>query len=404
VSADGDPAGGHSFGGTSKRPATRDRFPRTPVALSSRPNVRIGLDATPLLRPRTGIGVFTDMLVLHARESGDEVVGLVSGYKRWSDGRPDLGLEVHENWVPRAMNPVFFDLLRWPKLEDFLGRIDMFIATNYLLPPARRAAAVAYIHDVGRLTHPELYGRRQVWRARILVRRCARNADLLVVPTEAVAREVAALGLVPRERMHVVPLAARGLPDPGDTEVAGVPRDAPFLLCVGSLERRKNIPFLLRAFGIASSQLPHHLVLAGGGGSAREEAIVAASANGAANRIHFLGSADERQLGALYRRADLTLCPSLYEGFGLPVLEAMSCGCPVLATDIAAHREVGGEAVRLTPIGDAGAFAESLVDLARDEGARRHLRSLGIARSLRFSWSETGRRLREALTRTPRTR
>jgi len=345
------------------------------------------------------------MLVRSARESGDEVVGLVSGYRRLGNGRPDLGVECRANWVPRLMNPLFFDLLRWPSLEALLGPIDVFIATNFLLPPARRATSLAYIHDVGRLTRPDLYTTRQVWRARILMRRCARNADLFVVPTEAVAREVVELGLVSRERIHVVPLAARGLPEAGPEALDDVLCDAPLLLCVGSLERRKNIPFLLRAFGLASTRVPHHLVLAGvGGKAARGEALDAARAAGALDRVHFLGSADERQLGALYRTAAVTVCPSLYEGFGLPVLEAMSCGCPVLATDIAAHREVGGEAVRLAPASDPAAFADALVDLARDERAREELRARGIARSRRFSWTETGRRLREALAMTPRTR
>jgi len=365
--------------------------------------LRIGLDATPLLRARTGIGVFTEMLVRTGRESGDEVVGLVSGYRSLVNGLPDLGIRLVRNWVPRVLNPLLLDVLRWPPVEAFLGPTDVFIATNYFLPPARRATTLAFIHDVGRLTHPELYGARQVLRARILLRRCARFADLFVAPSEAVAGEITNLGILPRRRIHVVPLAARTLPSGEAAVPPPVPAGAPYLLCVSTLERRKNIPFLLRAFGLASRRLPHHLVVAGATGESAREALGGAQLDGLAPRVHFLGHAAESTLGALYHRAEVTVCPSLYEGFGLPVLEAMACGCPVLASDIAAHREVGGEAVRLAPGRDEAAFAESLVDLASDERARSDLRDRGILRSRQFSWTETGRRLRETLT-SPRSR
>ncbi|MGQ0615040.1 MAG: glycosyltransferase family 4 protein [Planctomycetaceae bacterium] len=365
--------------------------------------MRIGIDATPLLRSRTGIGVFTEMLVRTAQESGDEVVGLVSGYRSLVNGLPDFGIRLVRNWFPRALNSVLLDLLRWPKVERMVGPIDVFIGTNYVLPPTRHATNIAFIHDVGRLTHPELYRPRQVRRARRHLRRCARFADLFVAPTESVAAEILRHGILPRRKIHVVPLAARMLPL-GDAGVPpAIPQGAPYLLCVSTLERRKNIPFLLRAFGLASSRLPHHLVMAGAAGEAGREAIAAADLGRLSSRVHFLGHAEESILGALYRRADLTVCPSLYEGFGLPVLEAMACGCPVLASDIAAHREVGGEAVRLAPSRDEGAFAECLVDLAHDERARIDLKNRGIERSSQFSWTETGRRLREAFT-TPRSR
>lgn len=358
--------------------------------------MRVGIDVTPLLRARTGIGVFTDMLVRDFVASGDEVVGLISGYRRLRDGLPALPVTLRTNWVPRFLDLFFFDAMRWPKAETLLGPIDVYIATNFMLPPTRSAVAVAFIHDIGRLTRPELYNSRQVRRCRALADRWSRNADLLIAPSEAVAEEIVQHGLARKGAVRVVPLAARSLPaaEPPPAP-AGVPGDAPIVLCVATLEKRKNIPHLLRAFLGAERDLPHHLVVAGGVGSDARRVFDAA---GASDRIHFLGHADEAQLSALYRRADLTVCPSLYEGFGLPLLEAMTCGCPVLASDIPAHREVGGDAVQLVPPDDRDALTGSLISLVRDDGARRHLRDRGLERSRRYSWEATGRRLRESLT------
>ena len=165
------------------------------------------------------------------------------------------------------------------------------------------------------------------------------------------------------------------------------------MLCVATLERRKNVSHLVRAFQRAAPNLPHHLVVAGGDGSAAREVRATTRSNGARERIHLLGHADRDLLAALYRRADFTVCPSLYDGFGLTLLDSMQCGCPVLATDIPAHREVGGEAVRLVPPRDEGAMAAELVELARDESTRADLRERGFQRSRCFSPEETQRRL-----------
>ncbi len=360
--------------------------------------MRVGIDVTPLLRAKTGIGVCTELVLECLREGGHEIVGLMGGWRRLGEGRLTAEYPVAHNWVPRILNPLFFDLLEWPSAETLLGRIDLFVATNYLMLPTREARRVAILHDVGRLRHPELYGRRQVWRARFTVQRCMRLADRIIVPTQAVAHELEEMGLAGADRIDVVPLSARPLPPPGRATRAGGPSGPPFLLCVTSMERRKNLPLLLRAFERAAEALPdHHLIIAGGGGADAREVEALLRTTGAAPRIHLQGPANAAELGALYHRADVTLCPSLYEGFGLTLLEAMSCGCPVVASDIPPHREVGGEAVRLVPARDEGGFAEALVEVARDPAAREAMSAEGLRRSGAFAWSETRRRFSEVL-------
>jgi glycosyltransferase involved in cell wall biosynthesis len=359
--------------------------------------VRVGIDVTPLLRERTGIAVCTELLVESARQAGNDVVGLVSGWRQLRDGPPALDVPTVRNWVPRTLNPLLMDVLRWPKLETLFSRLDVFVATNYAILPARRATNIALLHDVGRLVHPHLYGKRQVLRSRLMVRRCARFADILMVPTESVAREVVDLDLADMDRIRVVPWFARPMPV-AEAKLDGLPIEGPFLLCVATHERRKNIPLLVRAFQRAAEELPHHLVIAGGSGPDSELLLATARSNGASDRIHFVGHADPMQLATLYRHADVAICPSCYEGFGLTLLEAMASGCPVLATDIAAHREVGGDAVRLVPPDDELAITAGLVELARDDLARRQLRDLGLERSRRFSTGETRRRFGNLLS------
>jgi len=357
--------------------------------------MRLGI--TPLFRPKTGVGVFTEMVLEHARESGDEIVGIASGYKILQRRDLDLGVPVAANWVPRYVNRLMPDLVPYPYVESLVGDVDAYLATNYFIMPARRAANVAFIHDVGRLTRPHLYRPRQVARFRDVFRRCARFADLLITPTDAVAKEIVELGVVGQDRVRTVPLGVRKLSSDHIANGKFGGRD-PYVLCVSSHDRRKNLAFLVRAFVQAAKELPHHLVVAGGGNSDRDLRQAVAAANGTASRIHLLGHTEESVLGGLYRNAAFTVCPSLYEGFGLPILEAMASGCPVLATDIAAHREVAGNAARLIPIASERLFAESLIEFARDDRSRSDLAQLGLARSSEFTWDRTARGVREVIT------
>ncbi|MEE8106326.1 MAG: glycosyltransferase family 1 protein [Planctomycetota bacterium] len=359
--------------------------------------MRLGIDVTPLFRPKTGVGVFTEMVLAHARESGDEVVGIASGYKMLARRDLDLGVPVRANWVPRYVNRLLPDLIPYPSVESLAGDLDAYLATNYFMVPSRRAAKVAFIHDVGRVTRPQLYRPRQVARFKEVFRRCARFADLLITPTDAVAGEIVELGVVGPDRVRTVHLGVRKLSD--DSAVDGNFRgNGPYVLCVGSRDRRKNLPFLVRAFVQAARELPHHLVVAGGGHGGKDLEAAVASANGTAARIHLLGHTDEAMLGRLYKNAAFTVCPSLYEGFGLPILEAMASGCPVLATDIEAHREVAGNAARLIPIQSESLFAENLIEFARDDRSRSDLRELGLRRSSEFTWDRTARGVRDVIT------
>jgi len=358
--------------------------------------VRIGFDLTPWFHPHTGIGLCTREVVAGARAAGHEVTGLVSAWRRRADPPGEALPPVARLWTPRMLTPLLFDGLGWPTVESKLGRLDRYVATNYILPPAREARCLALVHDLGPLTHPHLYRHRRVARFRTAIRRCARHAALLVAPSEATVAEIVRVGLAPEGRIRVLPLAGRRLPAHG-APPAGLPRDAPLLLCLATRDRRKNLAQVLQAFSRAAEAVPHHLAVAGLGGE-RAAPFRAALAGSARPRVHFLGGVDDGALGALYRAAEITICASLLEGFGLPLLEAMAQGSAVLASDLAAHREVAADAACYVPAGDCGALVEGIVELARDGDRRRALCAKGAERAAAFSWESTRARFEALLS------
>lgn len=165
----------------------------------------------------------------------------------------------------------------------------------------------------------------------------------------------------------------------------------PFLLYVGNLGQNKNLPFLVSAFGKAETQA--ELVVAGRAAGSLDGLRQAIASSSASGRIRVVPNASDDDLDALYRGAAATVLPSRYEGFGFPPLEAMTRGCPVLASDIPAFREILGDGAMLLPLDDAHAWAQAMERVVTDEGLRDELRGRGAATVTRYSWDETARGL-----------
>src|SRR5438093_855993 len=164
---------------------------------------------------------------------------------------------------------------------------------------------------------------------------------------------------------------------------------APFLVYVGNLGPNKNLPFLVRSFDRA--RVPVRLILAGRARGGLTETIDAIAAAEARDQIEILGDVSDADLDRLYRSAIAVVLPSTYEGFGFTSLEAMSRGCPVLASDIAALREVSGSGAELLRLGDEDAWAAAIRRVVSDEGFRAELRARGQATVKRYSWERTAR-------------
>jgi glycosyltransferase involved in cell wall biosynthesis len=259
---------------------------------------------------------------------------------------------------------------------------------------------VVTVHDAAAIVFPETYPRRGRWFHHRGSITAARRADVVIAPTMAAAEEISSRTPIPRDRIRVIPHGVTQLPV-GEGVVAATRAtvgvgDDPFVLWVGTLEPRKNLPVLIDAFRIIAQEtdLPHRLVIVGPTGWLDTESAIRGPSEALGDRIHFTGPLRADRLLALYRGADLFAFPSLHEGFGLPVLEAMAQSTAVLCADIPVLREVGGDAARFVTANDSEAWATSIAEMLRDDEVRESLARAGRVRAASFTWERCVNRTR----------
>lgn len=342
--------------------------------------MRLGVDATPLLGQRTGIGRYTAGLLEGLRDLGGVEVILTAFTWRGLEGLaplvgPDRRLAPRR--APARALQALWRRMDLPAVETLAGPLDVFHATNYVLPPLRAAAGVLSIHDLSFLDHADTVAPATLAYRRLVPRGIAR-AGAIAVLTEVVGAAVAERYGVPAERIVV---AAPGVDaawfDTRPAEEAWLAErrlPSEYVLFVGTTEPRKNLPVLVAAHRRLGPSAPP-LVVAGpaGWGPPLDAQDVC--------RAGYLADSDLRRLVA---GAACLILPSRDEGFGLPALEALACGVPVVASDLPVLREVLGTEARYAPVGDADALAAA-VGAALGEGtatgaAKRR------ARARRFTW------------------
>jgi glycosyltransferase involved in cell wall biosynthesis len=276
-------------------------------------------------------------------------------------------------------------------------RLDLFHATHYVLPPLPRGRAVVTIHDIIHLLYPQFLPNRVAHLyVRIMIRRALKRADRIITVSHNSKRDlVDHFGVAPARVEVIYNGVSRGFrPDVPVEErrrVAGkLGLPSPYLLFLGGDRPHKNARNVIRAFAEARRRgpLPHALVLAGPmpRNEGRVAALISALDLGAA--IRRTGIVDDADMPGLFAGADAFLYPTLYEGFGLPVIEAMACGTPVLTSSTSALQEIaGGHALLVDPM-DAGAIAAGIVTLSTDPAKRAELAKMGLARAADFSWDK----------------
>jgi len=267
-------------------------------------------------------------------------------------------------------------------------------ATNHAaIPPGPpHGGLVVTVHDLAFDVFPGAFPASWRWLYRIGVRAAVRRADLILVPSHATANDLEERHGVGPDRVRVTPLAASLPADGTEGAGGGVPVDigGPYVLCPGTLEPRKNQVRLVRAYRQVAPDVPHALVLAGPDGWGGEE-LEAELLRPGPGRIVRAGFLDPPALDALYRGADAVAYVSRYEGFGLPVVESMARGVPVLASTAPAVAETAGDAAVLVDPVDVAAIAEGLAALLTDPALRKDLAARGKARAARYSWEATAR-------------
>ena len=285
------------------------------------------------------------------------------------------------------------------------ARLDVHYVPYFPAPLLAPVRLVVTVHDLI-LDHEARYqtGRWVRYYYRPMMRLAPRRVARIVAVSEATARDLQAFYRVPRGKVAVVPEAAdpRFRPVTDGAVLAAVREryhlPERFVVAVGVRRPHKNLSVLIEAFALARDEIPHALVLAGEAHARYHDDVPETAARlGLADRLLELGHVPDADLPALYTLADLYAVPSLEEGFGLPALEAMSSGTPVVASNTSSLPEVVGEAGLLADPRDPADFARAIVRAVGDRDLHARLRALGLARAAEFSWDETARRLRSAL-------
>jgi glycosyltransferase involved in cell wall biosynthesis len=334
--------------------------------------LRLSLDVTAVPRDAVGAGQYTIELVRALAARSDLALFLPA---RKDDGPRWAGLAPGSQVVARAPSPrpwrLAWEQIRLPSLLGRLG-VDVHHGPHDTMPERSRRPVVVTVHDLSFFVDPRWHERSKVLLFRRAIRVAARRAAVVVCPSRTTADELARWCRVEAE----VAVAHHGVdgerfapvePAAGDDtrRLAAIdPRlvDArPWVAFVGTLEPRKDVPTLIRAFARVASRHPDALlVLAGGRGWGGDEVDVALAATGVGDRVVMTGYVADADVPAVLRSATAVAYPARYEGFGLPALEALSCGAALITTEGTAMAEVTGGAATLVPPGDERALADAL--------------------------------------------
>jgi glycosyltransferase involved in cell wall biosynthesis len=345
----------------------------------------VGMDVTPVMNGTTGVARY-------ARELPRALVARHVDVRQFAVGNAEYAPppEVRHLRIPRRVLLPAWRWLGWPRAETMAGAVDVVHVLDRTAPPTRRPLVMT-LHDLSTTERADLHPPWAVAQQRRQVE-SLKKADIVVTVSRATADALIRLGGDPGRivvtHLGVTPLEAG---DPVN------PMDDTFLLAVGELIPRKGYDVLLRAYAAAAPE--PRLALAGPEGWRSEELHDLARSLGIADRVDFLGRVEDQRLATLYRHA-LALCfPSRAEGFGLPVLEALSVGLPVVASRIDAVCEVAGDAALYVPVDDPQALAAALTTVTTDATCRAELAAGGRQRAAQFTWANTANETLEAYER-----
>jgi glycosyltransferase involved in cell wall biosynthesis len=353
---------------------------------------------------RTGVSRYIDELIRHLAHgpAQDELIAYVS---RSLEPAGWDGVQLRRASVPVDKPPVRIGweaaVLPVATLRD---RLSVYHGTVNTLPAGIRAATAVTVHDLAFLHYPNQVTAKRYQYLKRMIRYSVGRADVVLVPSEATRTDVVEAFRVDPDRVIVTPLGVDPRFKPASEAAVSVARklyvlQKPFILTVGTLEPRKNLPMLVRALAALRDQFPHDLVLAGPEGWLMDEIERTITETGIGDRVRRIGFVDDEALVALYSGADVVAIPSLYEGFGLPVLEAMASGAPVLTSNISSLPEVAGDAAVLVDPGTLDAVVEGLRQVLASDALRARLRAAGPAQAAQFTWERTASLTRAAYQR-----
>jgi glycosyltransferase involved in cell wall biosynthesis len=371
--------------------------------------MRIGLDVTAALTQGGGIGRYTRELVraLVRLGNGRYAFYLFAARQTKPPAVPDplpVAPGVYQKTAPLT-EPWLYRLwyrARLPAPVQWVtGPLDLFHSPDFVLPPvAGGIPTLLTVHDLSFVHYPEVYPAVLVNYLNRVVPWSIGRASHVLADSEATRRDLMAIWQVPEAKITVLYSGVDAqFWRKAEVEAITAVRtryglaDTPYLLTVGTVQPRKNYQMLIRAFAPIAADWPHNLIIAGGKGWLTESMLDEVVRQGLEGRVRFIGFVADADLPALYSGADLFLFPSLYEGFGLPLLEAMQCGVPVIASNASSLPEVAGETAVLLSPHDPAAWTDTLQTLLADPLRRERLAADGPARAAQFTWQSAARQL-----------
>jgi glycosyltransferase involved in cell wall biosynthesis len=368
--------------------------------------MKIALDIRPMLETRrAGVSLYTAELVraLIACRAFDHVLFLNAFGRAVPADVPKEAPDVRHAFsrYPNRMLNASISLFGTPTIEELCGGADAVYLPNLNFAATGKPYAVT-VHDLSFIRYPKYFSAKQrAWHAAVRPSRLLERAAKVIAVSSHTKIDITETFGIPAERIDVVSPAAgpqyRRTDDAAIMEIRakhGIGR-RPFILYLGTLEPRKNVRRLIEAYGRIDADAD--LVIAGGRGWLDADVFAAAGASSKRERIRFLGYVDEADKPALYSAASVFAYPSHYEGFGMPPLEAMACGTPVIASHASSLPEVVGDAGLLIDPHDFTALVDGLTAMLTDMRLRDAFRDAGPQRAARFSWENSAERLEQTL-------
>ncbi len=369
---------------------------------------RIGIDVTSAIVQGGGIGRYTRELVRAlVRADGDHQYRFFSAKKPPVLPVPDpLPTGPRIAYHPAPLNERWLYRL-WYRLKLPLpvqwvtGKLDLFHSPDFVLPPVSGdIPTLLTVHDLSFAHYPEVFPEPLVRYLNTVVPWSVGRATHILADSQATKDDLTTIWQVAPEKVTVLYSGVDGRFRPVESkkEITAVRQqynlgETPYILAVGTVQPRKNYQMLIRAFAPLADKFPHNLVIAGGQGWLYEEMMAEVARQGLNGRVHFIGFVDDEHLPALYSGAALYVFPSLYEGFGLPLLEAMGCGVPVLTSNASSLPEVAGEAAMQLAPQDEAAWTDEMAHLLADNARRAELVAAGFRQARQFSWRKSAQQL-----------
>lgn len=343
----------------------------------------VAFDVGPLQGRRTGIGGAVEALRHGLQSSPDvELMPYITSFR----GRPAAG--VRRLPVPAAVAHRLWSVADWPRADRWIRGASVIHGTNYVVPPSRLPRLVS-VYDCWFLRNRDDANADVVRSGGVLARALRSGA---VAHASSAATADAIRELFPQAEVCTIALGAIELPSPPAFCPIPELHDVPFIVSISTLERRKNIPALVAAFGaIAPAHVDLRLVIAGARGddAAAVDAAIDALSTEAEGRVLMTGYVDDSVRAWLLHHAVGLCYPSLDEGFGFPLLDAMQAGTPIVATRAGSIPEVTGDAAVLVDVGDADGLAAAIDLVVSDSATRARLIDAGTGRLKRFTWDRT---------------